>query len=181
MWIKKIAIMIATILMLLFISSPGFINIVHADEYEHHDESHEDGENEVLKEGGELIGWAGIASFGLAATLFPLRKLIKPVKKRWPDKAAHTAKAARLSGKWHMSIGVLTLLMASIHGIMMFLAERELELREYMGIGATVLMAIAAVIGYILSANKRSKGTRFTHMGVLGIAAVMTLIHLALS
>ncbi|WP_338748997.1 hypothetical protein [Bacillus sp. FJAT-52991] len=179
MWVKKIAITIATTLILLFVSSPSFIYTAHADEYD--GESHSDEENEMMKEGGELIGWAGMAGFGLAATLFPLRKLIQPVKKRWPDKAAHTAKAARLSGKWHMWIGLLTLLVVSAHGVIMFLAERELELREYIGISAATFMAGAALIGYILAANKRSKAIRFIHMSILGIAAVMTLIHLALS
>ncbi|WP_203362728.1 hypothetical protein [Bacillus sp. REN10] len=179
MLVKKIGMIIATVFMLLFVSSPSFIHPAHADDYA--DEGHEEEENGVMKEGGELIGWAGMAGFGLAATLFPLRKLMKPVKKRWPNQATHMAKATRLSGKWHIWMGSLTLLAVCAHGAMMFLAERELELREYIGIGAAAFMAAAALIGYILSANKRSKAIRFTHMGILGIAAVMTLIHLLLS
>ncbi|MDQ0163196.1 hypothetical protein [Aeribacillus alveayuensis] len=149
------------------------------EEYEGHEEENE---NEAfVEEGGELLGWGAVAATVAAGTLFPLRRKISFFTKTIPNGKSLFINLLRTLTKWHIPIGAAAVTLASIHGILMYMAEGELTLREYAGIAAAGLMITAAVIGMMLAKNKANSSIRFAHIGMLLMTSMLIIFHIIIS
>lgn len=80
-----------------------------------------------------------------------------------------------------MLIGSFALLLGISHGISMLIAEPELELNTFIGIGSIGLMVIAAVFGTFLYKNKKSINTRKSHLFLISISILLSVFHILVS
>lgn len=173
------------LLVLLFTAQPSF-----ADDEDHHkyrtgelynDHDDEHDENEALEEGGELLGWGTVIAIGGAGALMPLRRGSRRLIKKFPNAKGKIISTLKLLGKSHIWIGTLALLLSSIHGVIMYLNEREFGFDEISGIISVGLMAIAAIFGVLLLKNKGSKQYRSIHFGFLIVAVILGAVHVLIA
>lgn len=153
--------------------------IVSAD-HDYDGESHEDG-NEWLEEIGEAMGWGTVGLAVGAGMLYPVRRFSKRVNKSFPNSKKEMAKFSRSFGKIHMPIGITAVLLSILHGVLMYLDEEALEANEWLGIITSGFFILAAFIGVGLWKNKRLRFLRKTHIGLLIVATIIAIIHIAVS
>lgn len=183
---KKIVVSIFALLLLIvlsFAAQPSFADDDHhkyrtGEFYNDHDEHDE---NEALEEGGELLGWGTVIAIGGAGALMPLRRGSRSLIKKFPNAKGRIISTLKLLGKSHIWIGTLAILLSSIHGVLMYLNEREFGFDEISGIISVGLMAIAAVFGILLLKNKGSKQFRSIHFGFLIVAVIIGTVHVLIS
>lgn len=172
--VKQHQIFVLLILLLLLIWSGSNVLADSDDEFE---------EDEILEEVGELFGW-GIVVFGVAAgLLFPLRRYSKTLLQRFPSIRDWFRKVLRNLAKLHPFIGLIALSLALVHGIIMFIDEGELGFREWIGVAAFILLAIAGVYGWNLLKKKKKnvREQRKTHIMFIVAVIILATIHIALS
>lgn len=175
----KIVFMIAFV---LFFSGNAFTvwadDNINDDDHSKHGEYGEFGEeNELFEEGGDVLGWGTIVLAGLAGVLFPLRRSGKHIRKKFPNMKNSLVKLMKFFGKWHIVFGVLALLGGATHGVLMYLDEGELGLRELLGVGGVALVSLAAVLGIFLARNKKLKTLRSAHILLISTAAILAAVH----
>ncbi|MBO8155732.1 MAG: hypothetical protein H0Z32_04670 [Bacillaceae bacterium] len=162
---------------------------VLADDDDHEEEEYgemEEEESELLEESGEVIGWSIVALAGFAAAIYPGRKIAPHVLKK-PEirKNPHIRKpiqsVIKLTGKWHVSAGILALLAAISHGFLMLIYEKELGPREMIGIGSIGFLIFALFQGLFLTTNKTNKPLRKFHIVTVTIFIVLSAAHIVLS
>ncbi len=169
------------ILFLIFLSLfSGYV--VFADD-DDHDRYREHEEEEWTEEAGETLGWGAIAFAGGAGLLFPLRRGYPRIVKFITDKQLKKRLSMLLKwvAKWHVPAGILALMIASVHGITMFLAEGELEGEGILGLAGLILMILAGLFGAYLTRKKQARRVRNIHIGLLLSAGLLILIHIAAS
>ncbi|MFF5994442.1 hypothetical protein AAGS61_06755 [Lysinibacillus sp. KU-BSD001] len=145
----------------------------HGDREEHEDERYEDI--------GELIGWSTLVTIGVAALLFPTRKIMKSVITTFPQSKKLYVSFTKWLGKYHILIGIAALVLSICHGVLMYLHEGELESEGITGLGAVIIMVIAAIMGAVLFKNKKVKSLRTTHTILVTFGVVIVLFHIFLS
>ncbi|WLR52776.1 hypothetical protein LC040_07745 [Bacillus tianshenii] len=161
---------------------PSQLVFADDDEYEEHEyEGEEEEENEVVEETGELIGWAGMVSVGGAVLFFPLKRLAPVVMNNFSNYKKQYRDFLLFFKKWHVGFGILALSLSIFHGVLMFLAEGELEFREYVGIGAVIALILSAIFGSILTNKLNSSIVRMFHITSFVLVFLFAAIHIALS
>lgn len=156
--------------------------IIHADD--DHDDDDDDDEGifgEAFEEVGEALGWGSIILAGVAALLFPVRRIIRISSIREQVGMDKLRTGVRWLQAWHLPAGILALIIAAVHGIIQFLDEGELELREWLGIGGIALVLLAAIIGFIMKGRRVTSSLRRTHVTILIAAGALVAFHLLLS
>lgn len=184
---KRIVVSIFALLLLLalsFAAQPSFADDHHhkyrtGEFYNGHGDEHE--ENEALEEGGELLGWGTVIAIGGAGALMPLRRGSRSLIKKFPNAKGRIISTLKLLGKSHIWIGTLAILLSSIHGVIMYLNEREFGFDEISGIISVGLMAIASIFGALLLKNKGNKQFRSIHFGFLIVAVIIGAVHVLIS
>lgn len=171
-----------SILCLLVYFTIGQTNYAFADDdetefYEQYEYEKGKEESEAAEEGGELLGWGAVAAALLAGALLPLRRQANLIIKIFPNAKTFFISLLKTLAKWHMPIGVVAFALTLAHGVLMYFSEGELEIREYAGIAATILMGIAAIFGVILAKNKANSLIRSTHIGLLFAAGAFIVFH----
>ncbi len=169
------------LLVISFVAQPSFADgddhhkyrtgEFYNDHYDKHDE------NEALEESGELLGWGTVIAIGGASVLMPLRRSSRGLIKKFPNGKGRIISTLKFLGKSHIWIGALAILLSSIHGVMMYINEREFGFDEISGTISLGLMTIAAVFGALLMKNKGSKQFRSIHLGFLLVAVIIGAAH----
>ena len=181
---KKIVGSILALFILSFVAQPSFADDDHhkyrTGEY-YNDYNDEHDENEALEEGGELLGWGTVIAIGGASVLMPLRRGSRSLIKKFPNAKSGIISTLRLVGKSHIWIGALAIILSIIHGVMMYINEREFGFDEISGTISVGLMAIAAVFGVLLMKNKGSKQYRSFHFAFLIVAVIIGAVHVLIS
>ncbi|HHW37878.1 MAG TPA: hypothetical protein GXX18_11645 [Bacillales bacterium] len=186
---KKIVGSILAILLLFilsFVAQPSFADddddhhkYREGESYNGHYDKHD--ENEVLKEGGEVLGWGTVIAIAGAGALMPLRRGSRRLIKKFPNAKSGIISALKILGKSHIWIGALAIILSTIHGIIMYINEREFEFDEISGMISVGLMAIAAIFGVLLMKNKGSKQYRSLHFGFMIVAVIIGAAHVLIS
>lgn len=169
-----------SILCLLIYFITGQTNYAFADdnETEFHEQYEKDKEKtEAAEEGGKLLGLGAVAAALSAGVLLPLRRQANLIIKIFPNAKTFFISLLKTLAKWHMLIGVVAFALTLAHGVFMYFSKNELEIREYVGIAATILMGIAAIFGVILSKNKTNSLIRSIHIGLLFTAGAFIVFH----
>lgn len=161
----------------------GEFNSVFADDdvekYERHGEEHD--EDELDEELGEFLGWTAIVTLGTAGLIFPIRRLTKSVITNFPAFKTGYITIAKFFGKYHITIGILALILSTVHGITMYVSEGELETEGIIGLGSGILMVVASIVGAVLSKNKKLKSVRTTHTILITFTLFAVILHVAIS
>lgn len=149
----------------------------HEDEW-YHEKGHKDGPYEDI---GELVGWGTVIAMGAAVLILPLRRSMKQVISHLPSTKNIFISISRFFGKYHIYIGVSALALSIIHGAIMYLNEGRLKDEGIIGLGAVIAMAIAGILGTILSKNKKSISLRTTHTIFMIFALLIGIGHIFIS
>lgn len=151
----------------------------HFDKHHEHDKRHD--ENETYKDIGETIGWGTVIAFVVAGLLFPLRRLTKTMITSYPSIKQTYISITKFFGKYHLLIGFITLILGSIHGILMYLHEGRLDDDGISGLVTMIVFAVASIIGLLLFKNKKVKNLRTTHMTLIAFTIAGGLFHIFIS
>lgn len=160
-------------------------NFVSADDdfeekYENHWEKHDHGD-EAYEDIGEMVGWGTIIAMGAAAIIFPIRKSAKQILKNYPASKKFYIPFSKFFGKYHLLIGTIALVLSMLHGVFMYLSEGALESEGVIGLGAFILMVLAAIFGTVLYKNKKVKSLRTTHIVLMAFAFLIGIVHIITS
>ncbi|MGJ7034848.1 hypothetical protein [Anoxybacillus eryuanensis] len=170
---------------LLFCLSLYFVmhssNIVFADDETKFHEQYGESEEEVFEEVGEMLGWGAIMIASFSGILFPFRRQASHLSKMFPKGKSLVTFTLRMLGKWHVRAGIVAFLLMLSHGGLMYISEEELGIREYVGGIATMLIAMATLVGFILLKQRRNNVVRVAHISLLSIAGILTAVHILLS
>lgn len=150
------------------------------DKYENHGEEHEHGD-ETYEDIGEMVGWGTIIAMGAAAIIFPIRKSAKWILKNYPASKKLYISLSKLFGKYHLLIGAIALGLSMLHGVAMYLSEGALESEGVIGLGAVILMVLAAIFGTVLYKHKKVKSLRTTHVVLMVFAFLIGFVHIITS
>lgn len=156
-------------------------NLVSADDdYEEKYETHEDKDDgeEAYEDLGETVGWGTIIAMGTAGLIFPIRRSSKSIITNYPKSKKAVLSISKFVGKYHLFIGTIALTMGIIHGVTMYLSEGNLESEGIIGLGAFLLMMLAAFFGTILFKNKKMKSLRTIHTALIAVTFLVGFIHI---
>lgn len=156
----------------------AFADDEHSEKYEHNQRGEHEKEDGPYKEMGKTVGWGTVIAMGAAGIIFPLRKSIKAVITNFPRTKKRFISLSKFFGKYHIVFGIVALALGSIHGLIMYLSEGELEGEGLLGLGAVLLMAIAGIFGAVLFKNKKRKTFRTAHTILISIAIILGLVHI---
>ncbi|WP_156099076.1 hypothetical protein [Anoxybacillus sp. KU2-6(11)] len=168
-------------LSLYFVAYSSHIVLADDDDKTEFHEQYGEGKEEVFEEAGELLGWGSVMVASFAGILFPFRRQANHFLKMFPKSQSIVIFMLRILGKWHIRAGIIAFLLMLSHGVLMYISEEKLEIREYVGGIATMLIGMAALVGFILLKQKRNGFVRAAHISLLSIAGILTAIHIAFS
>lgn len=146
------------------------------EKYEIHgdDDGGDDGPYEDI---GKTIGWGTVMTMAAAGVIFPIRRSMKWAIKNFPAAKSMFITISKFFGKYHIFIGIIALALGILHGAAMYLSEGELESEGILGLGAAVLMVIAAVTGALLYKKRKAKSLRNIHITLMVFAILIGFIH----
>lgn len=165
-----------SLLMILMLN----LSSVSADDHRRnidHDE-----EESWLEEVGESLGWGTVILASAAGILLPARKMVKPVKANYPSAQPYLTRLIKGLAKNHVWIGIMAVAISLVHGVSLYLAEGELELRDWLGVSASGLMIAAGILGISMKmkkadmANKKKK-----HVHLFIVSGFFAVIHILVS
>ncbi|MFO7317122.1 MAG: hypothetical protein C0P75_008705 [Bacilli bacterium] len=178
--------LMALIFCFALICTSGHIAFADDDFGEHH-EHYEWGYgkkehiDDRYEDAGEMIGWGTVITFAVAGLIFPMRRLTKPMITTFPSIKQIYISLTKFLGKYHILIGIVTVLLSICHGILMYLHEGRLEDEGVSGLVSAIVLGIAGLIGLMLFNNKKVKSLRTTHMTLIAVTMVIALFHIFIS
>lgn len=141
----------------------------------------DDDENEAMEEAGEAIGFGALAFVLGAGLLYPARRAFPATTRLFPASKTLFAKLLRQMKKWHVTAGILALVLSAVHGVFMFFAEGELEAHEWLGIFAEFLFLFGFLWGLGLLRLKKSPLMRSFHKTLMIGAVLLVIVHVVFS
>lgn len=148
------------------------------DEYKTNYENEKEG-NEAFEEIGEVTGWGSIVFAVGAGLLFPMRKWLFKILSNTLGKV-QSAKIFKFIRKIHIPIGLISIGIGAAHGVLMYISEDELEIRDWIGMGGIGFMLIAMIFGFFMM-KKKQKTVWTLHVSTLSLAGALIAIHVLLS
>lgn len=158
-----------------------------ADDFEKHNKHYEWGhdkkrsEVEFYEDVGEMIGWGTVITFAVAGLIFPMRRLTKRIITTFPSIKQLYISMTKFLGKYHILIGIVTIILSICHGIIMYIHEGKLEDEGISGLVTVIVLIMASFIGLILFKNKKVKSIRTTHMTLITFSIVIGFFHIFIS
>jgi len=183
---KYLKLLMALIFFFTLISTSSYIAFADDDFGKHH-EHYEWGYgkkehiDDRYEDAGEMIGWGTVITFAVAGLIFPMRRLTKPMITTFPSIKQVYISITKFLGKYHILIGIATLILGISHGILMYLHEGRLEDEGVSGLVSIIVFTIAGVIGLMLFKNKKVKSLRTTHMTFIAFSIAIGLFHIFIS
>lgn len=183
---KYLKLLMAVIFFFTLISTTSYIALAddYGDGFEKHHEYYEWGnekESEVYEDVGEMIGWGTVITFAVVGLIFPMRRLTKPMITTFPSMKQVYISITKFLGKYHILIGIITLILSICHGFLMYLHKGKLEDEGISGLVSVIVLIIAGIIGLILFKNKKVTNLRTTHMTLITVTIFMSLFHIFIS
>lgn len=134
--------------------------------------------DELLEEGGELLGWVTAVTMGGAFFIMILKRNRGKLMNVIPNIKGFTRSSAKYSSRFHIWIGTIALILSGTHGTIMFLHEREFEFEVVLGMISFSLLAIAALFGIQLARKKNIIKIRSIHFGILYVVILLSIVHI---
>lgn len=181
---KYLTLFFALIIFFTLTSTSSYIAFADDDFEKHHEHSewdHHKKEREDFEDVGEVLGWGTVITFAVAGLIFPMRRLTKQMITTFPSIKQTYISITKFLGKYHLLIGIVTIILSSCHGIFMFLNEGRLDDEGISGLGAAIVFLMASFIGFFLFENKKVKSLRITHMILIAFSIVIGAFHIFIS
>lgn len=176
-------VLVALLIVVVYCSAPE-VSLVSADDNfgdnQRYSENDHDKERPYEDIAG-LIGWGTVILLGAAGAIYPIRRLTKIVIMHFPEFKKTYLFIVKKIGKYHLIIGLLTLLLGAAHGILMYVSEWKLESDGLIGLIGLVFMFVATIVGIVLNKYRKMKSLRTIHLILVVVAVLISIVHIVFS
>ena len=138
-------------------------------------------ESELAEDAGELLGWVAVALTIIPVALYPARKILPAAMRKKKESKKKLVSLLSVIKKLHEPVGIMLLLLAALHGLLLVWSEGEFGTDEWIGTISLLFAVIGGIFGASFAKKRKVKVLKYTHVGLLITAVLIGGIHILLA